>query len=55
MLLSFKQWESQNINEKDGGLDKIMNWLSSNFGGTISKIDSLLSDINSIETKYSKE
>lgn len=55
MLLSFKEWESQNINEKDGGLDKIINWLSSNFGGSISKIDALLSDINSIETKYSKE
>lgn len=55
MLLSFKEWESQNINEKDSGLDKIINWLSSNFGGSISKIDALLSDINSIETKYSKE
>lgn len=55
MLLNFKEWESQNLNEKDSSLDKIMNWLSSNFGGTISKIDSLLSDINSIETRYSKD
>jgi len=55
MLLNFKEWESQNLNEKDSSLDKIMNWLSSNFGGTISKIDSLLSDINSIETQYSKD
>lgn len=55
MLLKFKEWESQNLNEKDSSLDKIMNWLSSNFGGTISKIDSLLSDISSIETQYSKD
>jgi hypothetical protein len=55
MLLNFKEWESQNLNEKDSSLDKIMNWLSSNFGGTISKIDSLLSDVNSIETQYSKD
>jgi hypothetical protein len=55
MLLNFKEWEYQNINEKDAGLDKIVNWLSSNFGGSISKIDNLLSDISSIETKYSQE
>jgi len=55
MLLKFKEWESQNINEGDASLDKIMNWLSSNFGGTISKIDSLLSKISSIETQYSKD
>jgi len=55
MLLNFKEWESQNLNEKDSSLDKIMNWLSSNFGGTISKIDTLLSDVNSIETQYSKD
>jgi hypothetical protein len=39
MLLNFKEWESQNLNEKDSSLDKIVNWLSSNFGGSISKID----------------
>lgn len=55
MLLKFKEWESHNINEKDASIDKIMNWLSSNFGGTISKIDSLLSNISSIETQYSKD
>ena len=55
MLLKFKEWESQNINERDANLDKIMNWLSSNFGGTISKIDSLLSKISTIETQYSKD
>jgi hypothetical protein len=55
MLLNYKEWESQNLNEKDSSLDKIMNWLSSNFGGSISKIDSLLGQINSIETQYSKD
>ena len=55
MLLNFKEWESQNLNEKDSSLDKIVNWLSSNFGGSISKIDSLLSQINSIETQYAKD
>src|SRR6056300_2066811 len=55
MLLKFKEWDSHNINEKDASIDKIMNWLSSNFGGTISKIDSLLADINSIESQYSKD
>lgn len=55
MLLNFKEWESQNLNEKDSSLDKIMNWFSSNFGGSISKIDSLLGQINSIETQYSKD
>ena len=55
MLLNFKQWESQNLNEKDSSLEKIMNWLSSNFGGSIAKIDSLLGQINAIETQYSKD
>lgn len=55
MLLKFKEWERKDINEKDSSLDKVKNWLSSNFGGAVSKIDGLLSDISSIENQYSKD
>lgn len=54
MILRFSEWNNRSVNESSS-LDKIMNWLSSNFGGSISKIDNLLSNINSIETKYIKD
>jgi len=53
MLLKFKEWDNSNpaINES-APLEKIMNWLSSNFGGTVSEIDGLLSKVSSIEAQY---
>jgi hypothetical protein len=54
MILRFSEWNNRSVNESSS-LDKIMNWLSSNFGGSVSKIDNLLSNINSIETKYIKD
>jgi uncharacterized small protein (DUF1192 family) len=36
-------------------MDNIMNWLSTNFGGSVSKIDALLAGILSIEEDYMKE
>jgi hypothetical protein len=54
MILRFSEWDNRSVNESSS-MDKIMNWLSSNFGGSISKIDNLLSKINTIETKYIKD
>lgn len=51
MILRFPEWKNKPVNESDS-FSKIMNWLSSNFGGSVAKIDGLLSKINSIETKY---
>ena len=55
MLLEFKEWENEVINEASKPMDKIVNWLSSNFGGSIGKIDSLLSKISKIETDYASD
>lgn len=55
-MLNFKQWSTQNSFVNEGKTtDKIFNWLSSNFGGSIAKIDGLLSDVLQIENDYMKE
>lgn len=54
MLYKFKQWELHSLNESNS-LSNIFSWLSSNFGGSVSKIDSLLADILEIEENYMKE
>jgi hypothetical protein len=56
MMLNFQQWSTQNSFVNEGKTtDKIFNWLSSNFGGSIAKIDGLLSDVLKIENDYMKE
>jgi hypothetical protein len=56
MLLNFAEWNRNNdINESANKTDKIINWLSSNFGGSVAKINSLLTKINKIETQYAKD
>jgi hypothetical protein len=53
MLLKFKEWDNSNpIMNESAPLEKIVNWLSSNFGGSVSEIDGLLSKVSSIETQY---
>jgi len=54
MLYKFKQWEQQVLNEANS-LTDIFGWLSSNFGGSVSKIDAILSEILEIEEDYLKE
>ncbi len=54
MIYKFKQWEQNVLNEANS-LSNIVDWLTTNFGGSISKIDSLLGQINSIETQYAKD
>lgn len=54
MLYKFKQWEQQVLNEANS-LTDIFGWLSSNFGGSVSKIDAILSEILEIEEDYMKE
>ena len=54
MLLKFKEWDEE-INEGIKPMEKIVNWLSANFGGSIGKIDALLSRISKIETEYTDE
>lgn len=54
MLYKFRQWEQQVLNEANS-LSNIFNWLGANFGGSVSKIDVILSDILEIEEDYMKE
>lgn len=55
-MLNFQQWSTQNNFVNEGKTtDKIFNWLSSNFGGSVAKIDGLLSDVLQIENDYMKE
>ena len=51
-LLKFKEWES--INESSV-LDKIKNWISDTFGGSVSKLDNILSSYKKLETKFVEE
>jgi hypothetical protein len=56
MMLNFKQWSEQNFSVNESKtMDKIVNWLSSNFGGSVSKVDGLLADALSVENDYMKE
>ena len=55
MLYNFKQWQNEVALNESKSLDNIMNWLSTNFGGSVSKIDALLAGILSIEEDYMKE
>jgi len=55
MLYNFKRWQNEIALNESKSMDSIMNWLSSNFGGSVAKIDSLLGNILSIEEDYMKE
>ena len=55
MLYNFKQWQNEVALNESKSIDNIMNWLSTNFGGSVSKIDTLLAVILSIEEDYMKE
>jgi hypothetical protein len=55
MLYNFKQWQNEVALNESKSIDNIMNWLSTNFGGSVSKIDALLAGILSIEEDYMKE
>ena len=55
MLYNFKQWQNEVALNESKSIDNIMNWLSTNFGGSVSKIDTLLASILSIEEDYMKE
>ena len=54
MLYKFRHCEQQVLNEANS-LSNIFNWLGANFGGSVSKIDAILSDILEIEEDYMKE
>jgi len=55
MLYNFKQWQNEVALNESKSIDNIMNWLSTNFGGSVSKIDTLLAGILSVEEDYMKE
>ena len=55
MLYNFKQWQNEVALNESKSMDNIMNWLSTNFGGSVSKIDALLAGILSIVENYMKE
>lgn len=52
MTLKFKEWEA--LNEANL-FDKIKTWLSSNFGGSISKLEGLLYDYKKAELEFVDE
>jgi hypothetical protein len=52
MTLNFKEWEKMN---EANVFDKIKDWLSSNFGGSISKLDGLLYSYKSAELEFIDE
>ena len=55
MLYNFKQWQNEVALNESKSTESIMNWLSSNLGGSVAKIDTLLGNILSIEQDYMKE
>jgi hypothetical protein len=55
MLYNFKQWQNKAALNESKSTENIINWLSSNFGGSVAKIDSLLDDILTIEENYLSE
>jgi hypothetical protein len=54
-MLKFKEWEKMcsSVDESIG--DDIKNWFSKNFGGRVSKVDSIISDLVSIEKQFVSE
>jgi hypothetical protein len=53
--LKFSQWESKYYSVEESIETDVYNWLSKNFGGRISKIDGLISDLVREEKNYAKE
>ena len=53
--LKFTDWDKAyySVNESLG--ENIHNWLSKNFGGKVSEIDGILSDLVRAEKEYAKE
>ena len=52
MTLKFKEWEELNEANLFG---KIKDWFSSNFGGSLSKIEGLLYDYKKLELEFVDE
>jgi hypothetical protein len=52
-ILNYNSWGD--IQEGNKGFDKIANWMSKNFGGSVSKLDSLISDMRTSENLYVDE
>lgn len=55
MLYNFEQWQNKSALNESKSTENIINWLSSNFGGSVAKIDSLLDSILTIEENYLSE
>lgn len=55
MLYNFEQWQNKSALNESRSTENIINWLSSNFGGSVAKIDSLLDSILTIEENYLSE
>lgn len=54
-MLSFSEWDKRYYSIDESLGDDVQNWLSKNFGGKISKIDGILSDLVYAEKTYAKE
>lgn len=53
--LKFTEWDREYYSIDESLGENLHNWLSKNFGGKISEIDGILSDIVRAEKEYSKE
>jgi hypothetical protein len=54
-MLTFSEWDKLNSNLDESLKDNVKNWLSRTFGGKVSKIDGILSELVSLEKDFAKE
>lgn len=54
-MLSFSEWNRINYSIDESIGEDLHNWLSRNFGGKISKLDGIISDLVSLEKDYASE
>ena len=54
-MLSFSEWEKKYYSVDESLENDVYNWLSKNFGGRVSKLDGIISDLVREEKNYAKE
>lgn len=54
-MLNFSEWERKYYSVDESLEDNVYNWLSKNFGGRISNIEGIISDLVREEKSYAKE
>lgn len=54
-MLKFEEWDKLYYSVDESIKDDVKNWFSRNFGGKIGKIDSIISELVSIEEQFAKK